>query len=138
MRHARTVSIVAATVALAIGIYLSWLRARGETVPCLAGSNGCATVAASSYAKLAGIPVSVLGALGSLTMLVLAFATAPVLRAVAATIAFVGCAFSLYLTWVELSVLDAVCQWCVASAICWVVLAVNEALRLRAAAYSPT
>ena len=36
---------------------------------------------------------------------------------------------SLYLTFLELFVIDAICQWCVASAVCWCTLGVVEALR---------
>jgi uncharacterized membrane protein len=132
----RIVTIVAAAAALGIGLYLSWLRSRGQTAPCLAGSHGCEIVAHSRYAKLAGVPVSTLGAIGAASVLVLAFFEAPAARAAGATIAFVGAAFSLYLTWVELDVLDAVCQWCVASLVCWLVLAGSEGMRLRQVAYA--
>jgi uncharacterized membrane protein len=134
--RARIVTLIAAGIALGIGAYLTYLRDHGETAPCLAGSHGCATVAASSYAKLAGVPVSTLGALGALSLLVLAFAESPAARAAAATIAFIGAAFSLYLTWLELTVINAICQWCVASAIAWITLACSEGVRLRRAALS--
>ena len=137
MTPARIVTIVAAGIALGIGLYLSWLRSQGETAPCLAGSHGCEIVARSSYAHLAGVPVSTLGAIGAASVLVLAFFDAPVVRAIGATIAFVGAAFSIYLTWIELEVINAVCQWCVASAICWLVLAASEAIRLRQVALTP-
>ncbi len=38
-------------------------------------------------------------------------------------IALIGAGFSLYLTYLELFVIDAICQWCVASAVIMVLLA---------------
>ena len=62
-------------------------------------------------------------------MLVLAWWSGPRARTLGAALALGGAAFSLYLTVVELFVIDAICQWCVASAVCWCVLGVVEALR---------
>ena len=38
-------------------------------------------------------------------------------RFAAASLALIGFGFRVYLTYLELEVIDAVCQWCVASAI---------------------
>lgn len=45
----------------------------------------------------------------------------------AAALALVGAGFSVYLTYLELFVIDAICQWCVASA---VIMAVPAGLAL--------
>jgi uncharacterized membrane protein len=42
----------------------------------------------------------------------------------AAGIALIAFAFSLYLTYLELFVIDAICQWCVASAVVATLLAI--------------
>jgi uncharacterized membrane protein len=44
-------------------------------------------------------------------------------------LAMVGFGFSLYLTYLELFVIDAICQWCVASAVVMVVLLLVTAMR---------
>ena len=44
-------------------------------------------------------------------------------RSAGALLALVGFGFSAYLTWVELFDIDAVCQWCVASAVLMTALA---------------
>ena len=51
-------------------------------------------------------------------------------RVSGALLALTGFGFSLYLTWVELFEIDAICQWCVVSAVLMTVLAVTTAWRL--------
>ncbi len=49
-------------------------------------------------------------------------------RFAGAAIAFVGFGFSAYLTYLELFTIEAICQWCVASAVAMtVLLAINLA-----------
>jgi uncharacterized membrane protein len=54
-------------------------------------------------------------------------------RLVQAAVALTGVAFSAYLLYVMLAVIDAVCQWCLASDALMVALAALALLRLRAA-----
>jgi uncharacterized membrane protein len=44
--------------------------------------------------------------------------------------ALVGFGFSVYLTYLELFVIDAICQWCVASAVVMTVLFGTNAIRM--------
>jgi uncharacterized membrane protein len=46
-----------------------------------------------------------------------------------ALLGLIGFGFSAYLTYVELWVIEAICQWCVASAICMTLLAATTTLR---------
>lgn len=93
------------------------------TLRCGAGGS-CDLVQASSYAVFLGIPVAgwgtgwyaaVFGAalLGVQPRFLEAAWPGRVLLVLAAG----GLAFSAYLTWVELFVLEAICRWCVASAV---------------------
>ncbi len=129
-RTHRAISVACALVALGIGIYLSYLHFKGEIVPC-ALNHGCETVAQSKYAAVAGVRVSTLGALGSLLMLGLAIPARPDVRTIGLVVAVGGALFSVYLTILELAVIDAICQWCVASFAMWFALAVNEIVRYR-------
>lgn len=125
----RLVVAALAIVALAIGVYLSYERSRGRAPVCPIG-GGCATVQASRYAQLAGVPVSTLGSVGAFALLA---TTATRWRhAVVLTfaIAATGAAFSLYLTSLEAFVIDAWCAWCVASATTWVGAAVVSGYRV--------
>jgi uncharacterized membrane protein len=47
-----------------------------------------------------------------------------------ALLALVAVGFSLYLTYLELFVIDAICQWCVASAVVSALLAATAVARL--------
>jgi uncharacterized membrane protein len=51
-------------------------------------------------------------------------------RFAGALTALIGFGFSLYLTYLELFKIHAICQWCVASAVLMTVLAVLTVLRL--------
>jgi uncharacterized membrane protein len=73
---------------------------------CSVGS--CETVNSSKWATFLGLPVAGWGARFEDSVVV-----STVLLGVAAT----GLVFSLYLTYLELFVIDAICQWCVVSAI---------------------
>ena len=51
-------------------------------------------------------------------------------RSVTAFLALVGAGFSAYLTYLEVAVIDAVCQWCVVSAVIMTAVAVASVARL--------
>ena len=85
----------------------------------------------SSWATVAGVPVAVIGLGGYLALLTSSLLRAERARLVAAALALAGAAFSAYLTYLELFVIQAICRWCVASAVlmvcaaslaCWRVL----------------
>lgn len=108
-----------ASVALAgLGVsgYLTYERAVGASPACVIGS-GCTTVQESEYAELAGVPVAWLGLAAYAAFLLAALLPGEAGRVLGLFTALVGFAFSAYLTAVELWVIDAICAWCVASAI---------------------
>lgn len=122
----RLVAGVVAVLSLAgIGVagYLTYSRWFGQSVVC-AGLGSCDTVAQSDYAHLAGVPVAVLGLLGYVALFAVAafwlrvgdrFETWPLLAIWGMSIG--GAAYSVYLTYLELFVIDAICIWCVTSAV---------------------
>jgi uncharacterized membrane protein len=112
--------IAAAVLALAgIGVatYIAIAESGGGAPKCLAGGSGCETVADSKYAHLAGVNVAVIGIVGYVLVLVAAIVPGDPGRFGGFLMALIGFGFSLYLTYLELFVIDALCQWCVASAI---------------------
>lgn len=123
-------SLIVAGLGTAVAGYLTWVHYAGLQPFCAGGSHGCERVQASSYAALAGVPVAVLG-LGSY-LIILGSLRVPGERArlIAACVALIGGGFSAYLTYLELFVIHAICQWCVASAILMVSLAVLSTWRL--------
>jgi uncharacterized membrane protein len=100
-------------------------------------SGGCETVQSSSYAKLAGIPVPLLGLVGYALILASLFVPGDAGRMATAGLAVVGFGFSLYLTYVELFKIEAICQWCVASAVLMTLLAILSVVRLLRAPPEP-
>jgi uncharacterized membrane protein len=130
----RTLRAAAALVALAgiaLAGYLTWVHFDDAALVCVAG-GGCETVQESDYAEIAGIPVALLG-LGAYTVLFgLIVWDSLGARLAAATIAFVGLVFSLYLVALQLFVIDAVCVWCLVNDVLIApALAALTALRLR-------
>jgi uncharacterized membrane protein len=120
MPSERNLRILAAALAIAgIGVatYIAIAESGGGAPKCLAGGSGCETVADSHYSHLAGINVAVLGIAGYVLLLVAALAPGDPGRFGGFLTALVGFGFSAYLTYLELFVIDAICQWCVASAV---------------------
>jgi uncharacterized membrane protein len=112
-----------ALAGLAISAYLTWVHYSGVEPVCT-GISDCERVQSSDYAELVGIPVAVIGVVGYAEILVsLAFRVE-----VTALLSYTAVGFSAYLTWAELFKIDAICQWCVASAVVSVAIAVLATL----------
>jgi uncharacterized membrane protein len=130
----RTLRLCAGLVALGgVGVagYLTWAHFADSTVLCVAG-GGCETVQESEYAEIAGIPVALLGLGSYVTILALVVWDSVGARLAAASFAFLGLLFSLYLLVLQLFVIEAVCIWCMANDVVIApALAVLTALRLR-------
>lgn len=115
------VMLVLAVIGLGDATYLTVVHYGGFTIVCSGSGNPCATVQASKYSFLIGIPVALLGAIGYVLIL------ASLLwrdreEARLATLAFVllGFGFSVYLTYRETFSIPGhpiYCEWCVGSAI---------------------
>lgn len=111
-----------ALLGIVISGYLSYINLSGGAAIC-GGLGDCATVHASPYARLGGIPVSVLG-LASYAAIMCLLVVRERLREGTAYLALLGVlsitvagtVFSAYLTFLELNVIHALCPWCVASA----------------------
>jgi uncharacterized membrane protein len=124
-------------VGVLISAYLTWTHFAGLTPVCTGSGEGCQTVQSSRYASLLGIPVAVLGlvAYGGLVFSVAVWAEIGIFLSF--LISLVGTLFSVYLTYLEVFVIGALCQWCLASAVIMVAalicatLAVLPLLRAR-------
>jgi uncharacterized membrane protein len=113
-----------ALVGLAISAYLTYVHYAGIEPVC-SGISDCERVQTSDYAELVGIPVAVLGIAGYLAIL-LSLRTRV---EVTALLSYLAVAFSAYLTWAELFKIDAICQWCVASALITLAIAALATVR---------
>jgi uncharacterized membrane protein len=127
----KLVLAITAIALLGVGIatYLVYVHYAGIQPFCVSGGGGCEKVQTSDYAKLAGIPVAVLGLAGYLAILASLFVRGDLGRMAGVAIALSGFGFSLYLTYREIFTIKAICQWCVASAVLMTLLAVLTTLR---------
>ena len=121
-----------ALIGLGIAAYLTIVHyAGGEPVCAIA--HGCAVVQQSDYAELAGVPVALLGLVGYVGILGSLARDGEAWRSATAFLSLAGFGFSAWLTYVEIAKLDAICIWCVGSAVCMTVLAVLSVARVLSA-----
>ena len=122
MRHRQAIAVLA-LVGFFVALYL-WLHALGIGGSLKCGTGACDTVQTSRWAALLGLPVALYGVVGYAAILVVALATlrpaalgrrGPMLVLVA--LATGGMLFTVYLTYLELFVIQAICRWCVGSAV---------------------
>jgi uncharacterized membrane protein len=128
-RRLRIAIAVLALAGLGVAGYLTWVHYADLEPICAGGSGGCERVQTSDYAELAGVPVALLGVIGYVAILASLALPGEAGRFAGALLALVGFGFSAWLTYVELFEIDAVCQWCVASAVFMTALAVATSLR---------
>jgi uncharacterized membrane protein len=111
---------VLALAGLAIASYLLAVRVLGEAPAC-GPVKGCETVAASEYATLFGLPVALYGVGFSIVLAAacLAWWRRAERRALYAAygLGLAGIIAVVYLTYLELVVIEAICLWCVSYAV---------------------
>jgi uncharacterized membrane protein len=113
----------ATLAALGIGVtsYLSYASYNTDALSCVIGD--CGTVQSSDYARLGGIPIALLGLGMFLTVftLVVLRAARPEFTEMTTFATFgillASTGYYIYLTYIELFVIEAICQWCVISSL---------------------
>lgn len=116
------VSFILALIGIMDSIYLFIYKLSNNNAMCL-GNGDCATVNASRYSEIYGIPVSLLGILAYLAILILIIFevrnifTKENSNLLVFGISLVGVIFSAYLTYIEYFVIFAVCPFCILSAV---------------------
>jgi uncharacterized membrane protein len=112
----RVVLLVLAVLGALISAYLTWTHYAGLTPICTGSGEGCQSVQSSRYASVLGIPVALLGliAYGGLIFSTALWRETGIYMGF--LISLVGTLFSAYLTYLEIFVIGALCQWCLASA----------------------
>jgi uncharacterized membrane protein len=116
-RNLRIAAALLAVIGIGVAIYIVIADSGGGAPKCLAGGSGCETVADSHYSHLAGINIAVFGIFGYVLLLASALVPGDAGRFGGLLTALVGFGYSAYLTYLELFVIDAICQWCVGSAV---------------------
>jgi uncharacterized membrane protein len=131
-RRWHAASLVAALLGIAVAGYLTIAHYNQGVLVCSSTVGNCHTVQSSVYATVGSIPIALFGVVMYVALALLALlrwrqpelAWPATLAAFA--IAFAGVLVSAYLTYLELAVIHAICQWCVASAGLAVVLLALE------------
>lgn len=126
----RGIATFLATFGIGVATYITIADSGGGAPVCVAGGHGCQTVAESSYSHLFGVNVAVFGIVGYVLLLGCALLRGDLPRMAGFAIALVGFGFSLYLTYLELFTIEAICQWCVASAVLMSLLFATNATRM--------
>src|SRR3989337_87948 len=132
----RLFSFILAVVGLTDSLYLSWVKVSGKYALC--GPIGdCESVNSSKYSEIAGIPIAFLGVGAYLVILVLLFLESrgnfwmeysPLL---VFGISLAGGLYSAYLTYLEIYVIRAICEFCVLSAVVLLLMLTLSGFRLR-------
>jgi uncharacterized membrane protein len=126
----RTIATFCATLGVGVATYIAIADSSGGSPVCLAGGSGCRTVADSSYSHLLGVNVAVYGILGYVLLVAAALLRGDGARMAGFGVSLAGFGFSVYLTYLELFKIEAICQWCVASAVLMTVLFGLNATRM--------
>jgi uncharacterized membrane protein len=119
--------IVLTLVGIGIAGYLTYVHYQELSPVCSTG--GCERVQSSRYAKVGGVPVPLIGLIGYVAIFVSLLVRGEMARLATAAMTIGGFLFSLYLTGLELFEIDAICQWCVGSAIVMTLLAILSTVR---------
>ncbi len=122
------VMVIIAAIGLMTALLLSYARFAHVDLPCDITSGGCATVAASPYAVMFGVPLAYLGVLYYVAVLIFLVALLRGFRHTYASHALVGItAFgaidSVYFLYLQGFVINAFCVYCIISAIATFMLA---------------
>lgn len=128
-------SIALVIIGIAVSIYMTIYKISGNDGMCL-GSGDCSTVNASRFSEVNGIPVAVFGIVGYAAILfVHIFETRNEFFRKNGTLLIFGMAltgflFTLWLVYVELALLNAICPFCVTSQVAMTIIFIIAVVRL--------
>jgi uncharacterized membrane protein len=126
----RTIATFVAAFGIGVAAYIAIADSGGGSPVCLAGGSGCETVADSSYSHLLGVNVAVFGIAGYVLLLAASLLRGDGARMAGFGLSLTGFGYSVYLTDLELFKIEAICEWCVASAVLMTILFGLNAIRM--------
>ena len=117
--------------------YLTYVHYNEDALVCTVG--GCETVQQSDYSTMFGVPIAAFGVVMFLTVTLLAWLrmtnrgpiSSDLATMAAWTMLLTSLLYYAYLTYVEIWVIEAVCQWCVISSIIALIMFTLESVLLR-------
>ena len=127
--------IVFVIVGVLVSIYMTIYKLTDNNAMCL-GSGDCSTVNASRYSEVNGIPVALIGVLGYGAILAILYletrrgyfqqnGTLLVFG-----LALTGFLFTLWLVYVEIALIKALCPFCITSQVAMTVIFILSVIRL--------
>lgn len=129
------VSVALVVVGLLVSIYMTIYKVTSNDSMCI-GSGDCKTVNASKYSEVNNIPVSVFGVIGYLAILAVHYfenrnrffkqnSTLMIFG-----MALTGFIFTVWLIYVEIALLKALCPFCVTSQVAMTIIFVIAVMHL--------
>jgi uncharacterized membrane protein len=129
-RILRIAIAVVAAIGIGVATYIFIADSTSGAPTCLVGGGGCETVAKSSYSHIAGINIAVFGIIGWVLILATAFFANDAARLGGFLVALGGFGFSIYLTYLQIWNIEAICPWCVSDAVLMTIVFLLNATRL--------
>ncbi len=126
----RGIATFLATFGIGVAAYITIADSGGGSPVCVAGGHGCQTVAESTYSHVFGVNIAVFGVIGYVVLLGCALLRGDLARMGGFLVSLGGFGYSFYLTYLELFKIEAVCQWCVTSAILMTLLFATNVTRM--------
>lgn len=129
------ISWILAAVGLIVAVYMTIYKATSNDAMCL-GSGDCASVNASPFSEVYGIPVAAVGVAGYLAIILVHWlerryqffeVNGPIMIF---GLALTGFLFTIYLIYIEFAILDALCPFCLASQIIMTIIFIFSIIRL--------
>jgi len=126
----RTIATFVATLGIGVATYITIADSGGGAPVCVAGGGGCETVAESTYSHVFGVNIAVFGICGYVLLLAATLLRGDLARMAGFGVSLAGFGYSVYLTYLEVFEIEAICQWCVASATLMTILFCLNAVRM--------
>jgi uncharacterized membrane protein len=133
----RIAAAILALIGVGVTAYLVWERYHGNAPVCALG-GGCLTVQRSEWSTVAGVPVAFMGLLAYIGLLACALVRWQWAALASLFITILGVMLSAYLTYLELFQINAICEYCVTSAVIVTLLFVLSIVRLALVARAQT
>ncbi len=129
------ITVALTIIGLAVSIYMTIYKLTDNQNMCI-GNGGCSKVNSSVYAEVYGIPVAVFGIVGYAALMITLFVENrnSFLQTNSTMIVFgmalVGFLFTLYLIYVEVALIHALCPFCLTSQIAMTLFFILSVIRL--------
>ena len=134
-KRLRQITVALAILGLLVSIYMTIYKITSNDNMCL-GSGDCSTVNASRYAEINGIPVALIGVLGYAAIAGIHWLDRKndFFEANGSMILFgislIGFLFTLWLIYVEIALIKAICPFCVTSQITMTIIFILSIIRV--------